>query len=133
MPKYPTNLENVRSSAPRERAAKIAVLIAEYLKIHTLGAGPRKLEEVILKEHPEWEALRHEPAGALSTQTRLTNDIGWAKNALRDGGYTTSKKEATRGGKEVLKLTDKGRTSDFTKPEQISWEQHFVVIQEGRI
>jgi hypothetical protein len=133
MIKSPTKLENVKPSASRERAAKAAVIIAEYLKIHSLGASPKKLLEIILKLHPEWAQLEDESAGKLSTQSRLTNDVAWGKNALKDGGYTISKKESAQGGKEILKITDKGRAAKFSKEDNITWEQQFVLIQQGKI
>jgi hypothetical protein len=133
MIKHPTNLNNVKASASRERAAKSAVIIADYLKIHTIGASPKKLEEIVLSHHPEWKELANLAAGSLSTQTKLTNDIAWGKNALKDGGYTHSKKESARGGKEILKLTDKGKATNFKKEDTLSWEQHYVLIREGKI
>jgi hypothetical protein len=133
MIKSPTNLANVRPSKSRERAAKAAILIANYLKIHTLGASPKKLEEMVLSHYPEWKELHNEAAGELSNQSRLTNDIAWGKNALKDGKYTISIKEACGGGKERLKISEKGKTTVFEKTEDISWEQYFVLIREGKI
>lgn len=133
MIKYPTNLANVKPSKSRERAARAAVLIANYLKIHTLGAGPKKLEEMVLSHYPEWKELHNESAGELSTQSRLTNDIAWGKNALKDGKYTISIKGVCGGGKERLKISEKGKTKVFEKPEDLSWEQYFVLISEGKV
>jgi hypothetical protein len=133
MTKSPTNLANVKPSKSRERAAKAAVLIANYLKIHTLGASPKKLEEMVLAEHPEWKELHNEAAGELSSQSRLTNDIAWGKNALKDGGYTISIKETCSGGKERLKISEKGKNTNFKKYDDITWEQHFILIREGKI
>lgn len=133
MEKSPTNLNNVKPSDSRERSAKSAVLIAEYLLANPLGASPKKLEEMVLTAHPEWIVLHNENAGELSCQTRLTNDIAWGKNALKDGKYTTSIKGAASGGKDRLKLSEKGRNTDFTKNDAHTWEQHYVLIKEGRI
>ena len=133
MIKSHTNLNNVKPSASRERSARSAVIISEYLKINTLGASPKKLEEVVLSRHPEWKLLHDEAAGELSNQSRLTNDIAWGKNALKDGGYTISLKGTAAGGKERLKMSEKGKITDFNKKEENTWEQHYVLIQEGRI
>jgi hypothetical protein len=133
MIKYPTNLKNVKSSASRERASKAAIAIGEYLKIHPIGASQKKLEEVVLSQYPEWKELSQQAAGKLSTQTKLTNDIAWGKNALKDGGYTQSKENSARGGKEVLKLTEKGKLTHFEKKEELTYEQHYVLIKEGKI
>jgi hypothetical protein len=133
MIKPPTNLANVKPSASRERSSRAAVIMADYLKANSLGAGPKKLEEIVLSQHPEWKLLQDETPGELSTQSRLTNDIAWGKNALKDGGYTVSIKGVAAGGKERLKMSDKGKVTDFSKKEGTTWEQHFVLIQEGKI
>lgn len=133
MKKSPTNLANVKPSKSRERAAKAGFLIASYLKIHSLGASPKKLEEMVLVQHPEWKELHDEAAGELSNQSRLTNDIAWGKNALKDGGYTVSIKESCNAGKERLKITEKGKITNFDKTNDVTWEQHFVLIREGKL
>lgn len=133
MIKSPTNLANVKPSASRERSSRSAVIMANYLKVNSLGASPKKLEEIVLSQHPEWKLLHDEAAGELSNQSRLTNDIAWGKNALKDGGYTVSIKGAAAGGKERLRMTDKGKVTDFSKKDDTTWEQHFILIQEGRI
>lgn len=133
MIKSPTNLKNVKQSDSRERAARAAIIIAEYLAANSLGASPKKLEEIVLKHHPEWILLHEENAGKNSYQSRLTNDIAWGKNALKDGGYTITIKGAARGGKDILKLSDKGKQTDFSKKEGITYEQHFVLTVEGKL
>lgn len=133
MTKKSTNLNNVKPSQSRERAARSAVIIGNYLKIHSLGASPKKLEEIVLKEYPDWTQLHDQAAGELSNQSRLTNDIAWGKNALKDGGYTISKKESARGGKEILKTTDKGKATNLDKQDGVTWEQHFILIREGKL
>jgi hypothetical protein len=130
--KKPIDLNNVQTSPSRERSAKAAVLIAETLKHAFLGLSPKRLEELILQKYPDWKELANLDAGKRSTQSKLTNEIAWGKNALKDGGYTLSKKEAARGGKEVLKLTEKGKTASLTKPNEITWEQYFVLISQGK-
>jgi hypothetical protein len=130
--KKPTDLKNVKPSASRERAARAAVLISNVLKRAFLGLSPKRLEELVLKEYPEWKELSQKTAGQFSTQSKLTNDIAWGKNALKDGGYTISKKEAAQGGKEILKLTEKGRQASLEKEPYLSWEQHFVLISQGK-
>jgi len=133
MKKSPTNLDNVKPSQSRERAARSAVLIANYLTKHTLGASPKKLEEMVLSHHPDWKQLHDQAAGGLSSQSKLTNDIAWGKNALKDGGYTISIKESCNAGKDRLKMSEKGKNTNFEKQDGITWEQHFILIQEGRI
>jgi hypothetical protein len=131
--KSPTKLENVKTSQSRERAAKAAVLIANYLKKHTLGASPKKLEEMVLNEYPEWKELQDQAAGQLSNQSRLTNDIAWGKNALKHGNYTTSVKETCSGGKERLKISERGKVTNFDKSDAHTWEQHFTLIEAGKL
>lgn len=128
----PIDIRNVKASLSRERSAQAAQHIVEVLQTAFLGLSPKRLEELVLQKYPEWRELAGKTAGK-SPQSQLTNEIAWGKNALKDGGYTLSKKEAARGGKEILKLTEKGKNTSFQKDPTTTWEQHFVLISQGNL
>lgn len=114
----------------REEWGKMAVAITNCLQSHKRPVCQSTLVKAVLDAYPEYHELQTIQAGKLN-QSKLTNAMAWVKAALKEGGYTTSKKDCIAG--EILKLTDKGRKTNLNRAYKNSWSEHFMLIKKGQL
>jgi hypothetical protein len=127
-------LEAGKISKPRSNTkedwAKMAVAIANCLKAHKGPVCQSTLIKTVLGTFPEYKHLQTSQAGNLN-QSKLTNAMAWAKSALKQGGYTLSKKDCIAG--EILKLTKKGHETNLNRAFKNTWNEHFALIKGGKL
>lgn len=117
-------------SITKEDWGKMIVAIYTCLKSHKGPVAHSTLVKSLLNIFPEYKSLQNTKAGKLN-QSKLTNAMAWAKAALKQGGYTISKKDCIAG--EILKLTEKGLKTNLNRAAANSWQEHYTLVKRGQL